>query len=56
MSRVDGVRNEGVPRRAGVEGELASGADRRVLGWFVHVEGVDECRVAGGVLMAKVSG
>ena len=42
--------------RAGMEGELASGADRRVLRWFGHVEGVDDCRVAGGVLMAEVGG
>ena len=27
-----------------------------MLGWFEHVEVMDEYRVAGGVLMAKVSG
>ena len=27
-----------------------------MLGWFGHLEGVDEYRVAGGVLMAEVSG
>ena len=43
-------------RRAGVEGELASRADQRVLRWFEHAEGVDEYRVAGKVLMAEVRG
>ena len=54
--QMDGVRNEEVHRRARVVGELASGVDRRVLGWFGHVEGVDGCHVAGRVLMAEVSG
>ena len=31
VSRMDRVRNEGVRRRAGLERELASGADQRVL-------------------------
>ena len=42
--------------RAGMEGELASGADQRVLRWFGHVERVDDCRMARRVLMAEVSG
>ena len=43
-------------RRAGIDGELASRADQRVLRWFGHVERMDECRVARRVLMAEVRG
>ena len=49
------VRNEEV-RRAGIEKELASRADQRVLRWFGHVERMDEYRMARRVLMAEVSG
>ena len=55
-SRMDRVRNEEVRRRAGIERELASRADQRVLRWFGHVERMDEYRVARRVLMAEVSG
>ena len=53
---MDRVRNEQVHRRAGIERELASKADQRVLRWFGHVERTDEYRVARRVLMAEVSG
>ena len=43
-------------RRVGIEIELASLADERVLRWFGHVERMDECRMARRVLMAEVSG
>ena len=43
-------------RRAGIERELASRADQRVLRWFGHVERMDDYRMARKVLMAKVSG
>ena len=43
-------------RRAGIERELASTADQRVLRWFGHMERMDEYRMAGRVLMAEVSG
>ena len=56
VSRVGRVGSGGVRRRAGMEGELASGADRRVLRWFGRVEGVDDYRMARRVLMAEVSG
>ena len=42
-------------RRAGIERELASRADQRVLRWFGHLERMDEYRMARRVLMAKVS-
>ena len=42
--------------RAGIERELASRADQRVLRWFGHVERMDEDRMARRVLMAEVSG
>ena len=56
VSRMDRVRNEDVRRRAGIERELASGADKRELRWFGHVERMDEYRMARRVLMAEVSG
>ena len=52
---MDGVRNEEVRRRAGIERELANRADQRVLRWFGHVERMDEYRMARRVLMAGVS-
>ena len=52
----NGVKNEEVCRRAGIERELASRADQRVLRWFGHVERMDEYRMARRVLMAEVSG
>ena len=53
---MDRVRNEKVRRRAGMERELASRADQRVLRWYGHVERMDEYRMARRVLMAEVSG
>ena len=38
VSRMERVRNEEVRRRAGIEMELASRADQRVLRWNGHVE------------------
>ena len=43
-------------RRPGIERELASRVDQRVLRWFGHVERVDEYRMAKKVFMAHVSG
>ena len=42
VPRMDKVRNEQVRRRDGIEMELASRADQRVLRWFGHVERMDE--------------
>ena len=42
VSRMDRVSNEEVRRKAGIERELASRADQRVLRWFGHVERMDE--------------
>ena len=53
---MDRVRNEEVRRRAGIERELASRADQRVLRWFGHVERMDEYPRARSVLMAEVCG
>ena len=50
------VRNEEVRRRAGIESELASRADQRVLRWFGHLGRLDDYRMARRVLMAEVSG
>ena len=43
-------------RGAGIERELASRADHRVLRWFGHMERMDEYRMARRVLVAEVSG
>ena len=56
VSQVDRVRNEHVHRGAGIERELVSRTDQRVLRWFGHVERMDEYRMARRVLMAEVSG
>ena len=56
VSRMDRVRNKEVRRRAGIESELASRADQRVLRRFGHVERMDEYRMATRMLMAEVSG
>ena len=42
VSQMDRVRNEEVRRRAGIERELSSRADHRVLRWFGHMERMDE--------------
>ena len=46
VSGTDRVRNEELRKRAGIERELASRADQRVLRWFGHVERMDEYRMA----------
>ena len=56
VSLMDRVRSEEVHRRAGIERELASRADQRVLRWFGHVERMDVYRMARRVLIAEVSG
>ena len=53
---MDRVRNEEVRRRAGIERELASRADQRVLRWLGHVERMDDYRMARRMLMAEVGG
>ena len=50
------VRNEELRKRAGIERELKSRADQRVLRWFGHVERMKEYRMARRVLMAELSG
>ena len=45
VSQMDRVRNEEVRKRAGIERELASRADQRVLRWFGDVERMDEYRI-----------
>ena len=52
---MDRLWNEQVRRRAGIERELASRADQRVLRWFGHVERMDEYCMTRRVLMAEVS-
>ena len=52
-TRRDRVMNAEVRRRTGIERELASRADQRVLRWFGHVERMDEYRMARRVFMAE---
>ena len=54
VSRMDRVRNKEVRITAGIERELASRADQRVLRWFGHVERMNEYRIPRRVLMAEV--
>ena len=56
VSRMDRVVNEEVRSIAGIERELASRADQRVLRWFGHVERMDKDGMARRALMAEVSG
>ena len=49
------VRNEEPLRRDGIERELASRADQRLLRWSGHVERMDEYRMARRVLMEEVN-
>ena len=49
---MDRVGNEEVRRRAGITRELAS-RDQRVLMWFVHVERMDEYRLASLVYLIQ---
>ena len=56
VSRMDRGWNKEGRRRAGIEMELTSRADRRVLRWFAHVKRMDDYRMAKRVLMAEVSG
>ena len=53
---MDRVRNEEVRRRAGIEMELASRADQRLLRWFGQEERMDDYRMARRVLMAEAGG
>ena len=53
---MDRVRNEEVGVRAGIEKELASRVDQRVLRCSGHVERIDEYHMARRVLMTEASG
>ena len=46
VSQRNRVRNQGVRRRAGIEGGLASREYQRVLRWFGHAERMGENRLA----------
>ena len=48
---MDKVRNEELSSRAGIERELASSTDQRVLRRFGHVERMDEYRTVRRVLL-----
>ena len=56
VSRISRDRNEEELTRYGIERELASRTDHRVLSWFGRVERMDEYRMARRVLMADVIG
>ena len=50
---MDGVRNEEVRRRAGIERKFASRVNQRVLRWFEKVARMDEYHMTRGVLMPE---
>ena len=52
---MDRVGNEEVRMRPGIERQLASRADQRVLRWFGHKERMDKYRLARRMLMVAVS-
>ena len=56
VSRIARVRNEDVRSKAGIERELVSRMDQRVLRWLWHTQRIDEYRMARGVFMAEVRG
>ena len=56
VSKLDIVRNEEARWRAGIEMELASREDQRLLRWFGHVGRMNEYRMTRRVLMAEMSG
>ena len=49
------VRNEEVFWRVGIERELVSRVDQRVMRWFGHLDRMDEYHMARSVLMTDVS-
>ena len=53
---MDRVSNEEVCKRAGIERELTSRVDWKVLRWFGHMERMDENCMTRWVLMVDVSG
>ena len=54
VPRMDRFRNEEVRSRAGIEMELASRADQRLLRWFLNVDRMDEYRMVRRVSMDEV--
>ena len=48
---MDRVGNKEVRRRPGIQSELLSRVDRRVLRWFGHLEKMNEYRMSIRVLM-----
>ena len=52
---MDRVMNEEVCIRAGIERELVSRAEQRVLGWFGHLKRMDEYGMARRVWTMEVS-
>ena len=51
---MDRLRNEEVHRRAGIERELASRVDQRVLRIFGHVERIEEYRRTRRAFMTDI--
>ena len=56
VTLMDRERNEVVRSRTGAEIELAKKVDNRVLGWFGHMERMDERRLTKRVWCAEMSG
>lgn len=56
VTRRDRIRNEEIRRRVGVNMTLPQRVDRKVLGWFGHVERMGDDRLVKKVLRADVWG
>ena len=56
VTRMGRVTNEEVRRKDGIERELASRVDQRVLRWFEYLERIYDYHMARRVLLADVSG
>ena len=52
----DRVRNEEVRRRTQVERKLSSRVDQRVLGWFGHMERMEEKRMIKRAMNSDIEG
>ena len=56
VSRVDRVRNEEVRRKTGVGRKLSDRLDQKVLGWYGHMERMNEERLTKRVWSAEAKG
>ena len=56
VSRIDRVRNQSVRNRSGVVDKLSNRVEKKVLGWFGHLERMNRDRFASKVWKSSVNG